>query len=94
MHHGTRTLKLPYTKKKQKCKQSDGTSGLYVLSYTDKKGTKHRACHTSKEKMQGQVAAIETENDERIEEVFEEALLRMLVKETLYTRNIQHMTQS
>ena len=44
--------------------------------------------------MQGQVAAIETENDERIEEVFEEALLRMLVKETLYTRNIQHMTQS
>ena len=56
---------MPYKKRKQKCKQSDGTSGSYVLSYTDKKGKKHRACHTSQKKMQGQIAAIEgpREND-------------------------------
>ena len=50
---------MPYTKRKQKCKQSDGDAGNYVLSYTDKKGKKRRACHTSKKKMQGQIAAIE-----------------------------------
>ena len=55
---------MPYNKRKQKCKQSDGTSGSYVLSYTDKKGKKHRACHTSQKKMQGQIAAIEAEADE------------------------------
>ena len=50
---------MPYTIRKQKCKQSDGDRGTYVLSYTDKKGKKHRACHTSKKKAQGQIAAIE-----------------------------------
>ena len=50
---------MPYNIRKQKCKQSDGDSGTYVLSYTDKKGKKHRACHTSKKKAQGQIAAIE-----------------------------------
>mgnify|MGYP003115735031 CR=1 FL=1 len=50
---------MPYKIRKQKCKQSDGDSGTYVLSYTDKKGKKHRACHTSKKKAQGQIAAIE-----------------------------------
>lgn len=55
---------MPYKKRKQKCKQSDGDAGNYVLSYTDKKGKKHRACHTSKKKMQGQIAAIEAESEE------------------------------
>ena len=55
---------MPYNKRKQKCKQSDGTPGSYVLSYTDKKGKKRSACHTSKKKMQGQIAAIEAEADE------------------------------
>lgn len=52
---------MPYTIRKQKCKQSDGDSGKYVLSYTDKKGKKHRACHTSRKKARGQIAAIEAE---------------------------------
>jgi len=53
---------MPYTIRKQKCKQSDGDSGTHVLSYTDKKGKKHRACHTSKKKAHGQIAAIEAES--------------------------------
>ena len=52
---------MPYTIRKQKCKQSDGDAGTHVLSYTDKKGKKHRACHTSKKKARGQIAAIEAE---------------------------------
>lgn len=50
---------MPYQKRKQKCTRSDGTKGNYVLSYTDKKGKKHRACHKSKKSAQGQIAAIE-----------------------------------
>lgn len=50
---------MPYTIRKQKCKQSDGDSGGYTLSYTDNKGKKHRACHTSRKKARGQIAAIE-----------------------------------
>lgn len=50
---------MPYSIRKQKCKQSDGDSGNYVLSYVDKKGKKHRNCHTSKKKAQSQIAAIE-----------------------------------
>lgn len=50
---------MPYTIRKQKCKQSDGDSGTYTLSYTDKKGKKHRICHTSRQKAKGQIAAIE-----------------------------------
>ena len=55
---------MPYTVRKQKCKQSTGKSGSYVLSYTDKKGKKHRNCHTSRKKAQGQIAAIEAESSE------------------------------
>jgi len=73
---------MPYNKKKQKCKQSDGDSGAYVLSYTDKKGKKHNNCHTSKKKMQGQIAAIEAEADMSDEEVLEE-MLRVLIKEAV-----------
>ena len=75
---------MPYKKLKQDCTQSDGDKGSYVLSYTDKKGKKHRACHTSKKKMQGQIAAIEgpREADESMEETLEETL-RLLVKEVI-----------
>ena len=45
--------------RKQSCKQSDGDRGTYTLSYTSKKGKKYRACHTSKKKAKGQIAAIE-----------------------------------
>jgi len=58
---------MPYTIRKRKCKQSDGDSGSYVLSYKDKKGKKHRACHTSRKKARGQIAAIEAEGIERNE---------------------------
>lgn len=80
---------MPYKKRKQKCKQSDGTPGSYVLSYTTEKGEKRRACHTSQKKMQGQIAAIEAEADESEEEVLAdsdmvaEALLRELVLESV-----------
>ena len=81
---------MPYNKRKQKCKQSDGDAGSYVLSYTDKKGKKHRACHTSKKKMQGQIAAIEAEADEASGETLQEnqrmlrltrRQLRLLIRE-------------
>lgn len=75
---------MPYKKRKQNCTQSDGDKGSYVLSYTDKKGKKHSACHTSKKKMQGQIAAIEgpREADESMEETLEETL-RLLVREAI-----------
>jgi hypothetical protein len=56
---------MPYTIRKQKCKQSSGKRGTHVLSYTDKKGKKHRACHTSRKKARGQIAAIEAESVDR-----------------------------
>ena len=76
---------MPYNKRKQKCKQSDGTSGNYVLSYTTKKGEKRSACHTSQKKMQGQIAAIEAEADESEEEVLEEIrdYISLLIKEEM-----------
>lgn len=58
-------MNMPYTIRKQKCKQSDGDAGSYVLSYTDKGGKKHRNCHTSRKKAKGQIAAIEAEGVER-----------------------------
>lgn len=74
---------MPYTVRKQKCKQSDGDRGSYVLSYTDKKGKKHRACHTSRKKAQGQIAAIEgprSESDmkEDLEAVVEAVMKRIM----------------
>lgn len=57
---------MPYTIRKQKCKQTDGDSGSYVLSYTDNKGKKHRNCNTSRRKARAQISAIEM--DESIDE--------------------------
>jgi hypothetical protein len=65
---------MPYNKRKQKCKQSDGSQGNYVLSYTDKKGKKHSACHTSKKNMQGQIAAIEAESVSLVKSLIREIL--------------------
>jgi hypothetical protein len=79
---------MPYNKRKQKCTQSDGDAGNYVLSYTDKKGKKHSACHTSKKKMQGQIAAIEAEADEQDEDLnsLNEDLVRNYIRNILLTR--------
>lgn len=79
---------MPYTIRKQKCKKSDGGSGSYVLSYTDKKGKKHRACHNSKKRARGQIAAIEMETVSRNDKIVQEknmkiklSRLKALIKE-------------
>lgn len=70
---------MPYTIRKRKCKKSDGGSGKYVLSYTDKKGKKHRNCHTSRKRARGQIAAIEAEGIENESATLTE--LRNLIRE-------------
>ena len=74
---------MPYKIKKQKCKQSDGDSGSYVLSYTSTKGKKYNNCHTSKKKAQGQIAAIEGPREMDETDELEEALLRQWIREKL-----------
>ena len=80
-------MHMPYNIRKQKCKQSDGDAGSYVLSYTSKKGKKHRNCHTSKKKAQGQIAAIEGPPlgaaDEKEADQLVEAMLRSYVRAVL-----------
>ena len=41
---------MPYKVKKQKCKQADGTSGVYVVQKKKLGKWKKSSCHTSKEK--------------------------------------------
>jgi hypothetical protein len=71
-------MSMPYTIRKQKCKQSDGDSGSYVLSYTDKSGKKHRNCHTSRKKAKGQIAAIEAEGVDRLRELVREIVVEAI----------------
>ena len=52
-------LEEKYNIRSQSCKQCDGDRGNTVLYYTDKKGKKRSACHTSKKRGKGQIAAIE-----------------------------------
>ena len=59
---------MPYTIKKQDCKASDGSSGSWTLSYTDKKGVHHRACHKSRKGAKGQISAIEAEGVAELDE--------------------------
>jgi hypothetical protein len=80
---------MPYTKKKQKCKQSDGDQGNYILSYTDKKGKKRQACHTSEKKMQGQIAAIETESARHEGITNKRGTLRLLIREILQSHTLE-----
>ena len=72
---------MPYTVRKQKCKKSDGGSGSYVLSYTDKKGKKHRNCHSSRKGAKGQIAAIEAEGVQY--ETLIRSLIRKIIKESV-----------
>lgn len=74
---------MPYTIRKQKCKQSDGDAGTYVLSYTTKKGKKVRNCHTSKKKAQGQIAAIEGPPMNSADYVEGEELMEAVLKKLL-----------
>jgi len=74
---------MPYTVRKQKCKQSSGKRGSYVLSYTDKKGKKHRACHTSRKRAQGQIAAIEAEGVEENTMELQLSELRRIIRDVI-----------
>jgi len=74
---------VPYTIRKQKCKQTDGDAGTYVLSYTTKKGKKVRNCHTSKKKAQGQIAAIEGPPMNSADYVEGEELMEAVLKKLL-----------
>lgn len=74
---------MPYNIRKQSCKQSSGKKGSYVLSYKDKKGKKHRACHTSRKKARGQIAAIEAEGLERNTMKITITELRRLINEVI-----------
>lgn len=73
---------MPYTIRKANCKQSSGKKGTYTLSYTDKSGKKHKACHTSKKKARGQIAAIEMpESDENgLENTLSESLKEFILE--------------
>ena len=57
--NGEEELEEKYNIRSQSCTQSDGDKGNTVLYYTDKKGKKRSACHTSKKRAKGQIAAIE-----------------------------------
>jgi hypothetical protein len=72
---------MPYTIRKQKCKQADGDAGNWTLSYTDKHGKQHRICHTSKAKAKGQIAAIEMREEQLIRELIGEVLSEILLSE-------------
>jgi hypothetical protein len=72
---------MPYTIRKQKCKQADGDKGNWTLSYTDKSGKQHRICHTSKAKAKGQIAAIEMREEQLIRELIGEVLSEILLSE-------------
>ena len=69
---------MPYKIKKQKCTQSDGDKGTYVLSYTSKKGKKYNNCHTSKKKARGQIVAIEGPWENKMD-----TTIRSLIREIL-----------
>ena len=73
---------MPYTIRKRKCKQSDGDQGSYVLSYTSKKGKKRSACHTSKKKARGQIAAIEMPRESEEESDIREFIRSVLMIES------------
>lgn len=60
---------MPYKLTKHDCEQSDGDDGDYTLTYTDSSGKKHKACHTSVKKAQGQIAAIEMRRESIIRDL-------------------------
>lgn len=76
---------MPYTIRKSDCIQSSGKKGSYTLSYTDKKGKKHRICHTSKKKAQSQIAAIEMPEsyDVDFRDTLDESIMITIMEELL-----------
>ena len=76
-------IKEEYKKEERKCKQADGDAGNYVLSYTTKTGKKIRNCHTSKDNMQAQIAAIEGPPMNSADYVEGEELMEAVLKKLL-----------
>ena len=76
---------MPYSIRKQSCKQSDGDPGSYTLSYTDKDGKKHSNCHTSKEKAQAQIGHIEEDD---VKEALLRSYIRLLLEYSTETEDI------
>ena len=89
---------MPYKIRKQKCTQSDNDKGNYVLSYTDKKNKKHHNCHTTKEKAQNQIAAIEIESDILKSNssllILDEADIDKLIAQAIGVQESKNMTKS
>lgn len=81
---------MPYNinKLKKPCKQSDGDSGGWSLTYTAKSGKRHRNCHTSKKNAKKQIAAIEAEGVKHSSSDLLE--LRLLVRQFLHEALTSH----
>ena len=76
---------MPYTIRKSDCRQVSGKKGTYTLSYTDKKGKKHRNCHTSKKKAQAQIGAIEMPESNEVDSgvTLEESIMITIIEKLL-----------
>jgi hypothetical protein len=81
---------MPYNinKLKKPCKQSDGDTGTWSLTYTDKKGKRHRNCHTSEKNAKKQISAIEAEGVSNTSVDLLE--LRLLVRRFLHEALTSH----
>jgi hypothetical protein len=65
---------MPYAVVKQKCKQSDGDSGSWIVKRRDT--GKKVSCHQSKEKA-AEETGYATRTVERVIEKFREAIIRL-----------------
>lgn len=69
-----------YTITRKRCKQKrGGRSGSHVVSYTDHRGKKRSACHTSPKKAKRQISKIE----KWLKSIVKEESLRRFVRECL-----------
>ena len=95
---------MPYKTVKQDCKRSDGRSGKYVLKVKpkpgkykgrkrDSKGFVRIGCHTSKDAVAKQRAAIEAPPREGVSMKITAGQLRQIIKEELGSLNEQHIPQ-
>ena len=95
---------MPYKTVKQDCKRSDGRSGKYVLKVKpkpgkykgrkrDSKGFVRIGCHTSKDAVTKQRAAIEAPPREGVSMKITAGQLRQIIKEELGSLNEQQIPQ-
>lgn len=58
-------IEKKYDYKESRCERSDGKKGKYILTMTDSSGKQHEFCHTSRESMMSQIAAIESNSSSK-----------------------------